>query len=538
MLARHELFISHSNKDKALAEELCAELELRGFQCWIAPRNIEPGAEYSQALNAAISNASIFLLVLSTNASQSRHVRRELEVADRKGIPILPLRVENTNLFENLDYFVSTQQWYDALSRPLASNLGALEEALRNRLGDPESARLWKELGGPLADRYAVQRPRALLSLDGGGVRALITVEILARMEELLAAQSTNSSTFRLCDYFDFVAGAGTGGLIAIALARGKSTREVLAFFVANASDLFGKEVRPLHSFFQSTIPSPSSRLEEGLGDLIGRESTLSPESLRCLVMVLMRNPTSNAPWATTNNPLAKYNDPRRPDSIRRFPLLPLARASMTWSPLANPEIVNYRDANSRFLFSDGTFTPYANPAFVLYQTATSEGYRLKWNRGERNLLLVSVGSGAIGPAQREAGISPTLEELLVPFMNITAMDQDIKCRTVGRCIHGGLIDREVGDLIPRERDGQIVAPSKDTGREFTYVRYQVDLAPAGLAALGGNDPHVCDPERTFDLRSQSDLESLRDIGRLAANAVSEEHFSAVRIPTLLSSGV
>jgi hypothetical protein len=256
--------------------------------------------------------------------------------------------------------------------------------------------------------------------------------------------------------------------------------------------------------------------------------------------MVLMHNSSSNAPWAPTNNPLAKYNDPRRPDSIRRFPLLPLARASMTWSPLADPEVVKYSPTspNLTFSFGDGTFTPYANPAFVLYQTATSEGYRLKWNKGERNLLLISVGSGAIEPTLREAGISPTLEDLLVPFMNITAMDQDIKCRTVGRCIHGGLIDREVGDLIPRERDGQIVAPSKDTGREFTYVRYQVDLAPAALAALGGNDPDVCDPERTFDLRSQSDLESLRDIGRLAANAVSEEHFSAVRIPTLLSSGV
>ena len=70
MATRHELFISHSSEDKALAAELCAELEWRGFSCWIAPRDIEPGVEYSQSLNAAISDTLIFLLVLSTNANR------------------------------------------------------------------------------------------------------------------------------------------------------------------------------------------------------------------------------------------------------------------------------------------------------------------------------------------------------------------------------------------------------------------------------------------------------------------------------------
>ena len=42
-------------------------------------------------------------------------------------------------------------------------------------------------LWGPLENRYqTTKRPRKLLTLDGGGIRGVLTLQVLIRMEELL----------------------------------------------------------------------------------------------------------------------------------------------------------------------------------------------------------------------------------------------------------------------------------------------------------------------------------------------------------------
>ena len=40
----HDAFISYSSKDKTIADAVCARLEARGIRCWIAPRDVRPGA--------------------------------------------------------------------------------------------------------------------------------------------------------------------------------------------------------------------------------------------------------------------------------------------------------------------------------------------------------------------------------------------------------------------------------------------------------------------------------------------------------------
>jgi patatin-like phospholipase/acyl hydrolase len=56
---------------------------------------------------------------------------------------------------------------------------------------------------GPLAERFETERPRKLLALDGGGIRGILTLEVLARIESLLAEATGKGSAFRLCDFFD-----------------------------------------------------------------------------------------------------------------------------------------------------------------------------------------------------------------------------------------------------------------------------------------------------------------------------------------------
>ena len=55
--------------------------------------------------------------------------------------------------------------------------------------------------------------PRKLLALDGGGIRGLITVEVLGEIEDQM--RGDRGDEFRLCDEFDYIAGTSTGAIIA-----------------------------------------------------------------------------------------------------------------------------------------------------------------------------------------------------------------------------------------------------------------------------------------------------------------------------------
>ena len=81
-----------------------------------------------------------------------------------------------------------------------------------------------------LTDRLNKPGPRKLLALDGGGIRGVLSLLILARIERLLVKQSGRAD-YRLADYFDYVAGTSTGAIIAAGIALGMSVTEILTFF-------------------------------------------------------------------------------------------------------------------------------------------------------------------------------------------------------------------------------------------------------------------------------------------------------------------
>src|SRR5262245_10761898 len=94
---------------------------------------------------------------------------------------------------------------------------------------------------GPLADRYEGEQTRKLLALDGGGIRGIITLEVLVAMERMLAAATGRGAAFRLCDFFDYIGGTSTGAIIAAGLARGMSASELLDFYIAMGPQMFAK---------------------------------------------------------------------------------------------------------------------------------------------------------------------------------------------------------------------------------------------------------------------------------------------------------
>ena len=126
--ALHDVFVSHSSKDKLTADAVCSALESRGIRCWVAPRDIPPGANWGEAIIDGLSHSRVVILILSQHSNISPQVMREVERAVSKGIPVLPVRIEEVPLSKSLEYFLSTAHWLDAFTPPLRKHLDALVE--------------------------------------------------------------------------------------------------------------------------------------------------------------------------------------------------------------------------------------------------------------------------------------------------------------------------------------------------------------------------------------------------------------------------
>src|SRR5437868_4402632 len=104
----HDVFISHSSKDKLAADAVCAALERSGVRCWVAPRDILPGANWATSINKGVAESRMMVLIFSRHAQGSPHIRREVERAVHRGIPIAPIRIEDVLPADDLEYFLSS----------------------------------------------------------------------------------------------------------------------------------------------------------------------------------------------------------------------------------------------------------------------------------------------------------------------------------------------------------------------------------------------------------------------------------------------
>jgi hypothetical protein len=135
----HDVFISHAHRDRLVAEAICARLEADGVRCWIAPRDIQPGADWSGSLITSLRASSVLVLVLTNAANSSQHVLREVERAVHLGIAILPIRIEEVLPTGGLEFHLGTVHWLDAMTPPLEAHLTRLSHVVRSVLGQRES---------------------------------------------------------------------------------------------------------------------------------------------------------------------------------------------------------------------------------------------------------------------------------------------------------------------------------------------------------------------------------------------------------------
>src|SRR5262245_17824148 len=103
---KFDVYISYSHIAESTADAACAALEAAGVRVWIAPRDIVPGREWGAALIEAIDNCRMMVLIFSASANESPQIRREVERAVSKGVPIIPFRIEATVPTKSLAYFM------------------------------------------------------------------------------------------------------------------------------------------------------------------------------------------------------------------------------------------------------------------------------------------------------------------------------------------------------------------------------------------------------------------------------------------------
>ena len=177
----HDVFISHSTEDKPAADAVCAILEKNGVRCWIAPRDIMPGADWGESIVKGIRSSRVLLLVFSINANKSKQIKREVEIAADGGVTIVPLRIENILPTESFKYFLGNIHWLDALTPPLEKHLQEVATKVKAMLstesaGPPEASQPSLQAKAP-----TIQQPprRNLLPVIGGIVVVLIATSVL-----------------------------------------------------------------------------------------------------------------------------------------------------------------------------------------------------------------------------------------------------------------------------------------------------------------------------------------------------------------------
>lgn len=126
-----DVFISYSSRDHGVAEAVCSRLEADGLRCWIAPRDIRPGHEWAEAIIDGINACRLFVILVSASSNVSRQVLREVERAVSKGLPVIPVRVEDVALSKALEYFLSAAHWLNAYTPPFDTHLAHLSATLR-----------------------------------------------------------------------------------------------------------------------------------------------------------------------------------------------------------------------------------------------------------------------------------------------------------------------------------------------------------------------------------------------------------------------
>jgi hypothetical protein len=152
------VLISFASKDRKIAMTICTALEHRGFNCWISSRNVPPGQNYQEAITRAIRAAKVMVLVFTANANNSEEIKKELALASRAKLIVIPLRVEDIAPNDAFNYEFATRQWID-MFEDWESSIDLLIEQIKPIAGATAQLRSETEVPERTPDGAALTPP-------------------------------------------------------------------------------------------------------------------------------------------------------------------------------------------------------------------------------------------------------------------------------------------------------------------------------------------------------------------------------------------
>ncbi len=365
---------------------------------------------------------------------------------------------------------------------------------------------------------------KRILALDGGGVRGILTLAILERMEALLRERSPAPGTFRLCDYFDLIGGTSTGSIIASGLALGLSAQELLALYRNLSSRVFR---RPFWSFGIFGPRFSRGPLAAVLGEIIG-DITLGSDRIRTGLAIVTKRADNGSVWILHNNPRGRFFAASSvgPGSTANgdIPLASAILASTAAPTFFRPEFIKVNDQELG-AFVDGGVSPHNDPSLHLLMLASLKGYNIGWPLGHDRLLLASVGTGFF----RHRHSVERLRYTPSVFQAVNALTSmiDDGSRLVQLLLQWASdtptprrIDSEIGDLADDRLTHQPL---------LHYVRYDGQLEIDWLIERLGISITQEQVARIQKMDDPRGVDLLIDIGReIAARHVKAEHFPAI----------
>lgn len=371
-------------------------------------------------------------------------------------------------------------------------------------------------------EHFQTSGPKRILALDGGGLRGIFSLGILSHIEELLGERHGDAEGFRLCHYFDLIAGTSTGAIIAAGLAKGMRVQEIVDQYVTLGESVFER------GWFRRGILRArydDEKLSQQLQVVFGSETTLGSDALKTGLMIVTKRMDTGSPWPLGNNPGGQFF--RAPDdedwiSNADYPLWQVVRASTAAPSYFDPERIKISEAPRRKPvigeFVDGGASPYNNPAVQALLYATLSGFKVNWPLGADRLLLVSVGTGAADPSKAPARIAAeNAVKSLLSLMDDCAAHMELLLQWMSDSPTAREIDGEVGDLSQ-----DILGPSP----LLTYLRYNLALTPDAVTEL---NPALArnQIEGLSAMDDPGNLGPLKDLGeRAAKDQVKQSHFA------------
>ena len=360
--------------------------------------------------------------------------------------------------------------------------------------------------------------PKRILSLDGGGIRGILTLEYLSVIENMLRKRNGRDDLL-LCDYFDLIGGTSTGSIIAAGLACGMSVDQLKKLYRQIGASVF----RP--GFFRRGILAPkfpAEPLQQALDQQLGADTTLDSAKIRTGLMIMTKRLDTGSPWPLHNCPNARY---AKQDGQLR--LTQIVRASTAAPTYFEPELIaiSLRDGTVvNGAFVDGGVSPFNDPTLQLLMLAALQGHGFNWLTGKDKLLLISVGTGGyketfatqtlLGMPAAEQGLRS-----LQSLMDDCARINHGMLQWLTDCLTPWIIDRTLGDMKLDSQSGPQLA---------TYARYNVLLEPGWLKTELEVDLAPDKLAQIAEMDNPRNMDELADLGQLAASRqVRAEHFPA-----------